>query len=104
MVPRAFCGVQVGLVFCPTLLNDLLYVFLNNFGIIKFQNELLYKIAAGDMSLRQAKSLLKVAVKSGVKVAEQKMVDQNTKTFGSIFSTLVTPFSQKKTMENFCLF
>lgn len=43
-----------------------------NFGIIKFQNELLYKVAAGDMNMRQAKSLLKTAVESGVKVAEQQ--------------------------------
>jgi len=71
-----------------------------NFGLIKFQNELLYKVAAGDMSLRQAKSLLKVGVDSGIKVAEQQMVDQNTRTFGTIFTDLVTPFSQKKTMLN----
>ena len=28
------------------------------------------------------------------------MVDQNTRTFGTIFTDLVTPFSQKKTMLN----
>ena len=71
-----------------------------NFGIIKFQNELLYKVAAGDMNIRQAKSLLKTAVESGVKVAEQQMVDNNTDTFGSIFRKNVTPFSQKKSMLN----
>jgi len=25
MAPRAFCGVQAGQVFCPAILNDLLY-------------------------------------------------------------------------------
>ena len=71
-----------------------------NLGLIKFQNELLYKVAAGDMSLRQAKTLLATAVKSGVKLAEQQMVDQNSNTFGSIFNKNVTPFSQKKSILN----
>ncbi len=70
------------------------------FGLIKFQNELIYKVSTNQMSLQNAQSLLKTAVDSGVKAAEQKMVTQNAQGFGSIFSEFVTPFFQKNTMLN----
>ena len=70
------------------------------FGLIKFQNERMYDVLSGKMSLKTAKSLLKTAVDSGVKAAEQKMVTKNAEGFGTIFSKFVTPLYQKNTMLN----
>jgi hypothetical protein len=69
-------------------------------AIIRFQNNLIYDVFTGKMTLAEARARLDIAQETGVKLAEQAQVFKNASTFRTIFNKFVTPFYQKKTMEN----
>ena len=72
-----------------------------NFGLIRYQNNLLYDVFRGKMTMPEAKTRLNVAVESGVKLAEQIQVEYNGKILApGVLPTEATPEYAKGVMLN----
>jgi hypothetical protein len=72
-----------------------------NFGLIRYQNNLLYDVFRGAMTIEEAQTRLNVAVESGVKLAEQIQVEYNGKMLApGVLPTEATPEYAKDVMFN----